>query len=458
MQGIKNEIITIMKSKKRLSKSKELMFFFGLMLYVANMFSQSQQLPQRWNLQTCIDYALENNIQVKAAESNKRIAVVDTKLARAAMLPAVSASISQNLSNYPFTNNEDGTSSLTGSGSYSLNTSWQIFDGGVRSINIKQSDLSNEIAFLDIEESKDNIKLAIIQNYFQILYTNESIIAFENALQLSEAQLESNKIKLEVGAVTKSDVSQWESQYASDKYQLINAQISLDNYKLQLKQLLELDTLETMEIVIVEPSKEEVLALLPDQKTIFQTAVNIMPQVKSGALNTAYNELGVTKAKAGYLPKISLQAGIGTGNLYDKTDYNFTSQLKTNWYNSIGLSVNIPIYSNREVKSAVEKAKINIELAKLNQQSIYKDLYANVETTYLNVINSQSQYYAAEEKVRSSQESYDLMEEQFRLGMVNTIELLTEKNTLVSARQQLLQAKYTALINRKILDYYQGLI
>lgn len=158
------------------------------------------------------------------------------------------------------------------------------------------------------------------------------------------------------------------------------------------------------------------------------------------------------------MPKISLQAASATGNVYNNTNYSFGTQLKNNWNNTIGISVNIPIYSNREVKSAVEKARMSVETSKLNEISIYKELFANIETAYLNALNSQAQYLAAEEKVRSSRESYDVMDEQFRLGLKNTIELLTEKNTLISAQQELLQAKYTALMNRKILDYYQGII
>lgn len=435
--------------------------FLALLFFAGTVFSQNNALPQTWDLQTCIDYALANNIQVKTAEANKNSAEVDTKSTRASMLPTVSASIGQNIGNYPFSRNETtGTVSsvTTASGNYGINASWQVFDGGLRSTNIKQADINNEIAQLNIDESKNSIKLAIIQNYLQILYASESVKTFENAVALSATQLESNKVKLGAGAVAKSDVAQWESQHAADKYQLTNAQVALDNYKLQLKQLLELDALDSMNIVLTVPGDEEVLSPLPDKNSIFLTAMDIMPQVQSGRLNTEYSELSITKAKTGYLPKISLQAGTGTGNIYGNSGYGIGTQLKNNWGNTIGLSVSIPIYTNREVKSAVEKAQIGVEMAKLNELSIRKELYASIEQAYLNAFNSQAQYLAAEEKVKSSQSSYDLMDEQFRLGLKNTIELLTEKNTLINAQQELLQAKYAALMNRKVLDYYQGLI
>ncbi|MBP7368213.1 MAG: TolC family protein [Paludibacteraceae bacterium] len=440
------------KNKKRTGK---VILWVFLMLSTEMLFAQNNALPQKWDLQTCIDYALANNIQVKQAEASKKGSQVDTKLAKAALLPTVSASINQNLSNYPFP--DDNSSSNSATGSYGINASWQIFDGGARKTGIKQADINAEIAQLNIEESKNNIKLSIIQNYLQILYANEAVKTYENAVKLSEAQLESNKEKLNTGTATKSDVAQWVSQHASDQYQLTNAQVSLANYKLQLKQLLELDTLETMDIVITEPGEEEVMAVIPDKNIILQTAMSFMPQVKSSKLDTEYSTLSIAKAKAGYLPKISLQATTATGNLYNSS-YNFTTQFKNNWNNAIGISVSIPILSNREVKSAVEKAQISVETSKLNEINIRKELNANIETAYLNAINSQSQYVAAKEKVNSSKESYNVLEEQFSLGLRNTIELLTGENTLIEAQHQLLQAKYMALLSLKVLEYYQGLI
>ncbi|RNC65300.1 TolC family protein [Proteiniphilum sp. X52] len=427
---------------------------------ISAAYSQEKALPSQWDLQACIDYALENNIQIKKSEANKETGLVDTKLAKAAMLPSLSASIGQNLTNYPFSqeNTSSGTSSLSTSGSYSLNASWTIFDGGSRVTGIKQAELNNRIADLEIEESKNNIKLSIIQNYLQILYASEALKAYEDAVELSKAQLESNKIKLSVGSVAKSDVSQWESQFAADNYNLVNAQTTLENYKLQLKQLLELDSLDSMDLTLTPPGEEDVLSLVPDKQTIYQTALHVMPQIRNSELNTEYAQLGIEKAKAGFYPTVSLQVNTGTANLYNQSGYSFGSQLKNNWNNMIGLSVSIPIFSNRTVKSAVEKAGINVYSSQLNELSIRKELYADIETAYLNTLASQAQFVAAEEKVKYSRESYDVMNEQFTLGLKNTIEMLTEKNRLITAQQELLQAKYKALLNIKVLEYYQGLI
>lgn len=458
-----------MKNKKLITSysTRKLTLLVIILLIFSNGFAQESTLPKVWDLQTCINYALENNITIKSAQADKKSSEVDKKTAQAAMFPTVSGSIEQNLSNYPFYQSSASSSSSTYvtsssrttiAGSYAVNANWTLFDGGIRSKYIQQTNLLDTIAQLNIENSKNNIKLSIIQDYLQILYANEAIKVYQSAVELSRAQLESNKIKLEVGAVSKSDVSQWEAQNATDKYDLINAQISLDNYKLQLKQLLELQTVGDIYFDLQTPTEEDVLALIPEEQTIFETAMDIMPQVKSGKLNTKYNDIAIDKAKSSYLPTVSLNAGISTNNRYNDSDYTIPTQLKNNLYDAIGLSVSIPIYSNREKISAVEKAQINREISQLSEQSTQKELFASVETAYRNVINSQAQYNAALEKVKSSQASYDVLNEQFKLGLKNTIELLTGKNTLISSEQELLQVKYTVLMNKKIIDYYLGKI
>lgn len=438
-----------------LSFYKTISFAFLFITSIGCISAQNEPLPARWDLQTCIQYALKHNIQIKQTEAQRDMSVVDTKLAKSALLPSVSASIGQNLSNSPF-GSDDETSVTSTSGSYDVKASWTLYNGGKLQNNIRQADLNHQIAELNISESKNDIRLAIIQDYMQILYANESVKTFENAVELSAAQVERTKALLEAGSVSKIDVAQWESQQASDKYQLTNARVALDEYKLQLKQLLELDYLESMDLILTEPAADEVLTVLPDKMTVFNQAMVEMPQIKSSQLETQVSQIGITNAQAGYMPSVSFQAGIGTGNYYEQS-FNFGKQLQNNWNNILGLSVSIPIFSNREVKSAVEKAQISVETSRLSELSVKKVLYGNIESAWLNAFNSQAQYMAANEKMKSSRTSYDLMNEQFNLGITNTVELLTEKNSLISAQQAQIQAKYMALLNRKVLDFYRGL-
>ena len=155
------------------------------------------------------------------------------------------------------------------------------------------------------------------------------------------------------------------------------------------------------------------------------------------------------------MPTLSLSAGIGT-NHASGSDFTFSEQVKRGWNNSIGLSLSLPIFNNRETKSAVEKAKLQYENSKLDLTNDQKELYREIETMWLDASSAQQQFVAADSKLKSSRSSYELVNEQFKLGMKNTVELLTEKNNLMSAQQERIQAKYMAILNRVLLEFYAG--
>lgn len=130
--------------------------------------------------------------------------------------------------------------------------------------------------------------------------------------------------------------------------------------------------------------------------------------------------------------------------------------MKYGWNNMIGLNISIPISDQRQTKTAVRKARLQYSASLLTLSDIQKTLYSNIENAYLDALNAQQQYKAAGAKLKSSQLSFDMVSEQFNLGMKNTVELLTEKNNLQSAQQQCIQAKYMALLNRTLLNFYAG--
>jgi outer membrane protein len=249
-------------------------------------------------------------------------------------------------------------------------------------------------------------------------------------------------------------LSQLESQLSSDKYKLIVSQTNLDNYKLQLKQLLELNINDDIKIAYPNLSDNEVLVPLPKKQDIYDTSLSVMPEITSSKLNVNVANIEVQKAHAGYLPSISLNAGIGTGHL-SGTDYALGSQLWDKFNQSIGLTVSIPIFSNRENKTALNKAKYAVTTSQLEQQDAEKTLLKTVEGIYLDATSSQTQYTSAKENLAYVKQSYDLTQEQFFLGMKNTVELLTQKNNYLTAQQEVLQAKYMSIMSIQLLNIYQ---
>lgn len=410
--------------------------------------------PEIWDFKSCIEYAMEQNIQVKKSQIALDESNVDSKLAKAQLFPSLSASINQNYTNYP--SSQTPTDSKNNySGNYGITANWSLFEGGKRIHTIKQQQLQNKAQYFLIEEAKDDIEIAIAQTYLQILYANESVKINQYTLEVSDTQCKRAKELYKAGSISLSDYAQMESQYSSDKYQLVVAQTTLDEKKLELKQLLELDIMEEMEIAIPELGDEDILSPLPDKQTIYQTALDVMPQIKSSALNIDIAKLNKKISKAGYYPTLSFNAGIGTG-LLSGSNYLFGNQLWNQFNENIGISLNIPIYSKRENKSAVEKAQLQIQNSRLEYINVQKELLKAIENVYLDATSSQNQYIAAREKLKATEKSYQLVEEQFFLGMKNTLELLTEKNNLLSAQQEVLQSKYMTILNTQLLNFYQN--
>ncbi len=422
------------------------------------------QEVKTWTLNDCIRYALEQNIQLQQNRLSLEESKVDVKTAKAALFPSLSFSTGHNMTNRPYQETSSmvsGTEIISSSnktsytGSYGLNAQWTVWNGGQRLNTIKQQKLNKETAELTVNEQENTLQEEITKLYVQILYADESVRINEGTLELSKAQYERGKELLAAGDISKSELAQLESQVSNDNYQLVTAQTSLENYKLQLKQLLELDGDREFTLAIPELDETNVLSPLPAKADIYNTALALRPEIQSSRLNIQSADLSISMAKAGYLPNVSLTAGIGT-NHTTGSDFTFSEQVKRGWNNSIGLSVSLPIFSNRETKSAVEKAKIQRESRQLDLTNAQKELYRTIETMWLDASSAQQQFVAADAKLKSSQSSYELVNEQFKLGMKNTIELLTEKNNLMSAQQERVQAKYMAILNRVLLEFYAG--
>ena len=408
-------------------------------------------LPSQWDLQTCIDYALQHNITLKRNRISAESAEVDVKTAKAALFPSLSASVSQRIVNRP--NSE--TNTIIDGDNITSSTSKTSYNGSKRLNTIKQQKLNNRIAELNVAESENSIEESIAQIYVQILYAAEAVKVNENTLAVSQAERDRGQQLLEAGSIAKSDLAQLESQVSTDKYQLVTAQATLQDYKLQLKQLLELDGESEMNLYLPALGDENVLTPLPTKTDVYRAALTFRPEIESGKLNVQASDLDISIAKAGYIPTLSLSAGIGTTNA-NGNDFSFSEQVKNNWNNSLGLTVSIPIFNNRQTKSAVQKARLQKQTSELDLQDQQKTLYKTIESLWLDANSAQQQYVAAAEKLRSTQTSYDLIQEQFNLGMKNTVELLTEKNNLLNAQQETLQAKYMAILNAQLLRFYQG--
>ena len=424
----------------------------------------AQEASKQWSLQDCINYALEKNIKLQQDKIALEESDVDVKTAKASLFPSLSFNTGHNVINRPYQQNSSTVSGTeiissdnktTYNGNYSLSAQWTLWNGGKRLNNIKQQKTARDIASLSVSETENMLQEEITKLFVQILYADESVKINKSTLETSEANFKRGEELFKEGSISKADLAQLESQVGNDKYQLVTSESTLRNYKLQLKQLLELDGTDEMTLALPTLSDEQVMKVLPSQADVYQTALTTRPEIQSGQLSIDNAKLGIKTAKAGYMPTISLSASSSSTTNSASTN-NWAQQMKYGWNNMIGVSLSIPIFDNRQNKSNVQKAKLQYSNSQLNLATKQKELYSTVETLWLDALNAQQQYAAADTKLKSSQTSYDMMSEQFTLGMKNTVELLTEKNNLQSAQQQRLQAKYMAVLDRALLDFYAG--
>lgn len=444
-------------------KQVSLIILSCLLLLPAGMKAEDD-MPKQWTLRNCIDYALEHNITIRRNRINVESTQEDVKTAKADFLPSLSGNISQRIVNRP--NSASGTiisgdnittseSKTSYNGSYGIDASWTVYNGSKRVNTVKQQQLNSRMAELTVDQSENSIEENITQLYVQILYSAEAVKVNESTLEVSRKEFERGQQLFDAGSIASSDLAQLEAQVSNDNYQLVTAQTTLQNYKLQLKQLLELDGDFEMDLFLPQLDDSSVLIPLPTKDDVYQTALNLRPEIESGKLNIEASDMNIKIARAGYIPTLSLSAGIGTTNA-NGNDFSFSEQVKQNWNNSIGLTLSIPIFDKRQTKSTINKAKLQMQTSQLDLMDEQKTLYKTIESLWLSANSAQQQYVAATQKLKSTQASYALVSEQFNLGMKNTVELLTEKNNLLSAQQETLQAKYTAILNAGLLRFYQG--
>ena len=424
----------------------------------------AQEASKQWSLQDCINYALEKNIKLQQDKIALEESDVDVKTAKASLFPSLSFNTGHNVINRPYQQNSSTVSGTeiissdnktTYNGNYSLSAQWTLWNGGRRLNNIKQQKTARDIASLSVSETENMLQEEITKLFVQILYADESVKINKSTLETSKANFKRGEELFKEGSISKADLAQLESQVGNDKYQLVTSESTMRNYKLQLKQLLELDGTDEMTLALPTLSDEQVMKVLPNQADVYQAALTTRPEIQSGQLSIDNAKLGIKTAKAGYMPTISLSASSSSTTNSASTN-NWAQQMKYGWNNMIGVSLSIPIFDNRQNKSNVQKAKLQYSNSQLNLATKQKELYSTVETLWLDALNAQQQYAAADTKLKSSQTSYDMVSEQFTLGMKNTVELLTEKNNLQSAQQQRLQAKYMAVLDRALLDFYAG--
>lgn len=432
----------------------------GLML----MSMPTECAARQWSLKDCIDYALANNIQLQKAKVQQLSALEDIKQSQSALLPSLSLSTSQNVSYNPWP--EQGSAMIAGNkvqadvkkvyynGSYSLSGNWTVWNGGQNTNTVKLNKLAAEQARLDSAVTANNVLEQIAQLYVQILYSDEAISVTKESLKTSQANEERGKTMVSVGKMSKADLAQLTAQRANDEYSIVEAESNLRNYKRQLKQLLQIADNDEFDVVIPSTTDEMALKDVPALNDVYAASLTQRPEIQNAKLGIESSDLSVKIAKAGKMPTVGLNAGLSTSTTSMNSN-GWGNQLKNNFTVGGGVTVSIPLFDNRKTKTAVNKAMLQKENYMLDLQDKQTTLYSTVENYWLQAVTNQNKFKAARVSTESAQASYELLSEQFNLGLKNIVELMTGKTHLLQAQQNELQSKYLAILNLNMLDFYR---
>lgn len=432
----------------------------GLML----MSMPTECAARQWSLKDCIDYALANNIQLQKAKVQQLSALEDIKQSQSALLPSLSLSTSQNVSYNPWP--EQGSAMIAGNkvqadvkkvyynGSYSLSGNWTVWNGGQNTNTVKLNKLAAEQARLDSAVAANNVLEQIAQLYVKILYSDEAISVTKESLKTSQANEERGKTMVSVGKMSKADLAQLTAQRAEDEYSIVEAESNLRNYKRQLKQLLQIADNDEFDVVIPSTTDEMALKDVPALNDVYAASLTQRPEIQNAKLGIESSDLSVKIAKAGKLPTVGLNAGLSTSTTSMNSN-GWGNQMKNNFTVGGGVTVSIPLFDNRKTKTAVNKAMLQKENYMLDLQDKQTTLYSTVENYWLQAVTNQNKFKAARVSTESAQASYELLSEQFNLGLKNIVELMTGKTHLLQAQQNELQSKYLAILNLNMLDFYR---
>ena len=419
-----------------------------------------------WTLRECIDYALEHNLQIRKNNANVESSKIDVLEAEAQRGVSVSGSVSQQLQWHPFQSGDrsqvTGDNSISSSsnkviqsGSYGVNAGWTLWDGGQKKLAVENARLSQTVAEIQNALTGNSLQEQIAQLYVQTLYTQEALAVNSEQL-LVDSFLYSRACEMvKEGVMARAEAAELRAQWSQGKYDVVATRTQIEQYKFQLKQLLELSPTEDFELANVTIADAKALAAIPAKRDVYEAALLARPEVRASELAIQQSEMATRIAKLGKLPTVDLSGSLGDSHVTG-SGRNFFDQMKQNLAAVVGVSVSIPILDNRKTKSAIERAKVNELTARLDLLDTQKTIWNTIETYWTNAVTNQAKFVAAKDNVAASEESFTMMSEQFRVGLKNIAELLQSREKLLSAKQDMLVDKYTAVFNIAMLRFYQG--
>ena len=444
---------------------------FLLVIAIVTGFSISSGLAQKtWTLEECIQYALDNNIQIKRQELQTELTKNNLQQSNFQVLPNLNGSMShrwdfgRNIN--PITNEISTNASM--SDGFGLSSSVTLFNGFQTLNSIKQNRYLQEKSLQDFKKAQNDISLQIATAFLQILFSEEALNIAQSQLDVTALQLEKTKRLVEVGSKAKGDLLQIQAQEASEKFNVVNAKNNLNIANLTLIQLLEIKTLEGFKTSRPDSVPMNYNNALTSVDDIYKEAEAKLPQIKSAEFSLKSAEKGLDISRGQMSPRLSLSGSLGSrysdaNKMSDPitgkptSTYSFNTQIKSNSYQSIGFDLSIPIFNNFQTNYSISNSKIRVKDSQYSLEQTKKSLYAEIQKAHSDALGALEKYNAANEAVLSNQEAFKYTQQKYDVGVVSSVDFNVAKNNLTKAKSDLIQAKYQYVFNIKVLDFYRGI-
>lgn len=432
-----------------------------LSFIVASVGFSAASAQKAWSLRECCDYAIEHSIPIKQQENQRRQQEVQLSTSRNSRLPDLSASLNQNFSfGRGLTADNTYSNTNTSSTSLQLGANMPLFTGFQIPNQIKLNQLNLEAATADLEKTKNDIRMKVAQAYVQILYDMEISEVAHRQIDIDSMQVVRLQAFVKNGKASESELSQQRATLANSRLLATQAENNTRLAVLTLTQLLELPTPDGFSVVRPALSVDDgsPVVIIPSPEVIYAEALGIKPEIASQQLKLKGTEHSIKIARAGYYPTLSLSGGMGT-NYYTTSGFksdNFSTQLRNNFSQYIGLNLNIPIFNRFQTRNSIRTAKIQRENQQLQLDNTKKTLYQEIQKVYYNTLNALSKEQSSLEAVKNTQTAFNLMQAKYENGKATITEFNESKNTYLKSESELVQARYENLYQHALLEFYRG--
>ena len=414
---------------------------------------------EKITLKRATELVIENNLQIKQAQFSESISDENLLQSKLTLFPTLNANTGLNFnfgrSIDPLTNQFVNQAITSTSGNVSSTTA--LFQGFRKINEISQNKLQLEADKSNTRKIKNDLVLAVVTNYLNVLNSQDLLTAARQQLDISRQQLDIEQKFFDVGNKTLADLSQAKSQVATAELNVTNAQNQVDMAFLNLAQLLELDPAIPFEVEKPQIADISSVNTAYSAVDVFKTASVNFPDIQLAEFRKQVFEKEIDIAKGNYYPSLNLQSGFGTRYSNGSFGNNsFSTQVKDNFNQFIGFGLNIPIFNGLAARSSVRRAKINFQNAEITEQLAKNNLNKVINQAVYDLRAAEKRYYSAQTAYQSSKDAFNVIEQRYAVGLVNSLDFNQAQTNLNKAQFDQIQARYDFIFRSKVIDYYLG--